>query len=155
MPAPSPEIGPTAQKALRRLGERLRARRKELKLSAVVTAEASGMSRVTLHRIERGEPSVAMGAYLSVVDALGLVLELRDPTEKGDSPPPLTVRPADYPQLKKLAWQLDPEVELSAAEALSLYERNWRHVDQAKLTAREQKLIKRLLASVGRKGLLV
>jgi transcriptional regulator with XRE-family HTH domain len=36
---------------------------KALKVSATTAAEAAGMSRMTLHRIERGEPSVTMGAY--------------------------------------------------------------------------------------------
>jgi len=36
-------------------------KRKALRVSATVAAEAAGMSRVTLHRIEKGEPSVTMG----------------------------------------------------------------------------------------------
>ena len=31
------------------------------------------MSRVTLYRIEQGEPSVAMGAYMSAIAALGRI----------------------------------------------------------------------------------
>lgn len=34
------------------------------------------MSRVTLHRIERGEPSVTMGAYLNALAVLGLDFEI-------------------------------------------------------------------------------
>ncbi len=30
------------------------------------------MSRVSVHRIEQGEPSVTMGAYLNVLAALGM-----------------------------------------------------------------------------------
>ena len=38
------------------------------------------MSRVTLQRIERGEPLVTMGAYIGAATAVGLELELVDPT---------------------------------------------------------------------------
>ncbi len=117
------------------------------------------MSRVTLHRIERGEPSVTMGSYLSVIDALGLALDLRDLKESRSKGRlrtlPRVIRPADYPQLKKLAWQLDEEQELSPAEALEMYERNWRHVEPALLVARERRLIKLLLESFGRRRMFV
>lgn len=37
------------------------------------------MSRPTLYRIEHGEPSVTMGAYLAAIAAVGLELHLTDP----------------------------------------------------------------------------
>jgi DNA-binding XRE family transcriptional regulator len=62
MPKKSPPLTePTAAK-LEALGMRLAQRRKTLRVSATVAAEAAGMSRVTLHRIENGEPSVTMTA---------------------------------------------------------------------------------------------
>ena len=64
MPARSPLVAAPAATKLAALGERIRARRKALQVSAVDAAEAAGMSRVTLQRIERGEPSVTMGAYI-------------------------------------------------------------------------------------------
>ena len=54
---------------LQALGEQIRGQRTALRLSATVTAEAAGVSRVTLHRIEKGEPSVALGAWGSVMAA--------------------------------------------------------------------------------------
>jgi DNA-binding transcriptional regulator YiaG len=47
---------------LKVLGECIRAHREQQKVNATVLAEAAGMSCVTLHRIERGEPSVTMAA---------------------------------------------------------------------------------------------
>ena len=72
MPASSPPIDDAVRTTLTALGSRIRARRMELRLSMNATAEAAGVSRVTLHRIERGGPSVTMGAYLNVISALGL-----------------------------------------------------------------------------------
>ena len=78
MPAKAPDPGEVAAARLQDLGERIRAHRKRHKINATTAAEAAGMSRVTLHRIERGEPSVAMGAYMSAITTMGLELELVD-----------------------------------------------------------------------------
>src|SRR5678810_183314 len=114
MPARAPPVAASAATKLAALGERIRARRKALKVGAVDAAEAAGMSRVTLQRIERGEPSVTMGAYIGAATAVGLELELVEARERqrgaggarGKPPFPARIRLADYPQLKKLAWQL-------------------------------------------------
>lgn len=161
MPAKSPPISKTLEKSLQGLGQRLRERRKELGVSAVAAAEAADMSRITLYRIERGEASVTMGAYLSVIFALGLALDLKDPlikkTPQGDARNklPKKIRIASYKQLKRLAWQLKGTQELTPQEALDLYERNWRHVDVAAMDSREKKLLEMLLTAFGRERLLV
>jgi transcriptional regulator with XRE-family HTH domain len=161
MPSRSPPTTKLQEKALRKLGEQLKDQRKKLGISAIATAEAAGMSRITLHRIERGEASVAMGAYLSVVMALGLELELIDPHQKKFQSHslaqklPKKIRIADYKQLKRLAWQLKDKKELSPREALDLYERNWRHVDVKAMDERERQFLESLLAAFGRERLLV
>lgn len=157
MPAPAPPVGIAVTRTLREFGERIRAERKRLKLSSVTTAEAAGMSRVTLFRIEKGEPSVAVGAYLSALDALGLAIDL-GPAQKKPAAAvrlPAKIRVSAWPQLKRLAWQLRGDATLSHEEALELYERNWRHVDEKALTTKERALIDALLAKFGRERLLV
>ena len=160
MPAVAPTTGATVAAALAALGERLRTERKRLGVSVVTAAEAAGMSRVTLHRIERGEPSVTMGAYANAAAALGLALNLAGPpppvtgrSEKTSLPPRIGL--ADYPQLARLAWQYHGAAEVTPAEALNLYERNWRHIEQAALAPHESALIHSLLASLGGSRLLV
>ena len=59
----------------------------------------------------------------------------------------------EYPQLRLLAWNRQDDDALSDAEALALYESNWRFVDQASLSEREQALLERLVREVG-KGVL-
>ena len=118
------------------------------------------MSRVTWHRIERGLPSVAMGAYMSAALAVGLELDVTRPQGPGagsdvDSTLPQRIRVDQYPQLAQLAWQLQPGIELTPAEALNLYERNWRHVDVAGLAASEQALVQSLARQLGGGRLLV
>src|SRR5690625_633373 len=74
MPARNPDIAQHTENALAELGSELRSRRLALGVSAVTTAEAAGMSRVTLHRIEAGSPAVTIGAYANAAAALGLRL---------------------------------------------------------------------------------
>ena len=159
MPARAPPIGDVLEARLKAMGVRIRGHRERQKVSATVAAEAAGMSRVTLHRIERGEPSVTMGAYLSAIDAVGLEVELSDPQARqagcGTADLPARVRLSDYPQLQRLAWQLHGVDDLSPAEALSLYERNWRHIDPAGLEPAERALVQALADQSGGGRLLV
>jgi transcriptional regulator with XRE-family HTH domain len=138
---------PQTTQQLETLGAQLRARRKQQKVTTTAAAEAAGLSRMTWHRIERGEPGVSMGAWLSATEALGLQLALVDPRVPSPAALPDRIRLADYPQLRKLAWQLSGVEELPPDEALSLYERNWRHVDVEKLTPQERALIQALTAA--------
>lgn len=157
MPSKTPPTPLAVTEQLAALGVRIRARRKSLKVSATALAEAAGMSRVSVHRIEHGEPSVTMGAYLNVLAALGMHFsateEAASPTDDStDDRPgwlPARVRLADYPQLKQLAWQVQGVDELTPQEALGIYERNWRHIDEAALLPHERNLIAALREALG------
>lgn len=154
MPARSPEIATTAVESLVRLGQQIRARRKALRINATAAAEAAGMSRVTLHRIENGEPSVTMGAYVNAMAALGLEFGILAPAKSAveDSREgwiPARIRLADYPQLKQLAWQVHGTDALTPVEALGIYERNSRHLDLQALEPRERHLIEALRQALG------
>lgn len=161
MPAKAPILNKKLEQALLDLGQHLRNRRKGLGINATIAAEAADISRVTLYRIEKGEPSVTMGAYLSVVSALGLKLDLTDPLKPKISEKdaraklPKKIALADYKELKRLAWQLKGTKELTPEEALNLYERNWRHVDLKSMSSREKKLLDLLLSYFGKERLLV
>jgi hypothetical protein len=120
-----------------------------MRISATAASEAAGMSRVTWHRIEKGESSVTMGAYLNAMAALGLELQLSDPNESArhaDRPAaelslPVRIRLSQYPQLRRLAWQVHGSEELTPREALDIYERNQRHLDIATMEAHERDLL--------------
>lgn len=138
---------------LQALGAQMRARRKALQLSATVTAEAAGMSRVTLHRIEKGEPSVTMGAWHNALAALGMSLQATTTADDGKPTAaqpdrtgwiPARVALADYPQLRALAWQVHGTDTLTPTEALDIYERNARHLDVPIMSADEQALLQAL-----------
>lgn len=67
---------PVLRRVLKELGENIRLARLRRGLSATLVAERAGMSRTTLHAIEKGEPSVAFGSYANVLHALGLHKDL-------------------------------------------------------------------------------
>ncbi len=145
------KISDDAVSQLADIGQLIRQHRKSFKITANAAAETAGISRVTLHRIERGEPTVSMGAYLNVISALDLSLHLSAKTDientaNADSVGKLPVRISlsDYPQLKELAWHVRGVDELSLVEAHSIYERNKRFLDSENLSDSEQELIELL-----------
>lgn len=67
---------PATDELLRRFGERLRLARQRRRLTAKQVAERAGMSPMTLRGLERGGAGVTMGAYLSVMQVLGIERDL-------------------------------------------------------------------------------
>lgn len=63
---------PMTARRLLRFGERLRLARLRRRLPAKQVAERAGMSPMTLRNLERGEAGVTIGAYLSVLQVLGM-----------------------------------------------------------------------------------
>lgn len=63
---------PSMLRQLAALGERLRLARLRRKLTAELFAERMGISRETLRRLERGDPTIAMGTYMRALRVLGL-----------------------------------------------------------------------------------
>ena len=155
MPARNPEITTDIAHQLRAMGERIRAQRKKLKLNATVAAEAAGMSRITWYRIEKGEPAVTMGAWINAVTVVGLALLIPEAeTTIADRRGwiPARIHLADYPELEKLAWHVRDAQDLSAREALDIYERNLRHLDIDALSSGEAQLLEALRDAFGHSG---
>ncbi len=158
MPAKLARIDTATRNELSLLGGQIRLHRKALKITATATAEAAGLSRVTLHRIEKGEPSVSMAAYLSVIYALGLEFTIFPmdelvPKEEGKARKgwiPAQILISDYPQLKQLSWQANTETKLRPLEALNIYERNWRHLDLPSMKPHERDLLNSLQIAFGK-----
>jgi transcriptional regulator with XRE-family HTH domain len=166
MPAKAPLTPETVRHTLALIGGRIRDRRKRLRISANAAAQAGGMSRVTLHRIEKGEPSVTMGAYLTVMAALGMDTDIAGKTDgelagtdtqkaTPNKPLPARIVLARYPQLAALAWHAPGAVDVTPEEAFALYERNWRHVDVEAMDADEKDLLDQLAQIIGKGHTLV
>jgi len=67
---------PTTDDLLRQFGNRLHLARRRRRLPAKQVAERAGMSPMTLRSLERGGSGVTMGAYLAVMQALGIEKDL-------------------------------------------------------------------------------
>lgn len=67
---------PSTDELLHQLGDRLRMARLRRRLSAKQVAERAGMAPMTLRSLERGGAGVTMGAYLAVMQVLGIEKDL-------------------------------------------------------------------------------
>jgi transcriptional regulator with XRE-family HTH domain len=70
---PLPSVG----RALAELGENVKLARLRRRISASLLAARAGMSRPTLRSLERGDPSVTLGALANALHSLGLAADLR------------------------------------------------------------------------------
>ena len=62
----------TARQGLIKLGRDITVARKKRRISTTSMAERAFISRSTLAKIEKGDPTTSIGAYLSVLAILGL-----------------------------------------------------------------------------------
>lgn len=67
--------------AVRAFGQQLAMARRQQRRTATEVAERAGTTRVTLRRIERGDPDVAIGLYFEVATVLAVPLFGRDGRE--------------------------------------------------------------------------
>lgn len=66
-------LSPT-KNAVRAFGQQLAVARRRQRRTATEVAERAGTTRVTLRRIERGDPAVSMGTYFEVATVLSFPL---------------------------------------------------------------------------------
>ncbi|MDR7094023.1 helix-turn-helix domain-containing protein [Hydrogenophaga laconesensis] len=158
---------------LKELGMRLRLARKRRSLSAEKLAELAGITRVTLNRLEVGEPAAAtLGTLTKVMGALGMAgdlmllarddragHQLRDASLLEPRKPalPRLIALKDLPCLRTVAaWHLpDADTRLTPEEVFNLYERNWRYIEPEKIVGKEAAVLKKLTKTVGKGVLLV
>jgi transcriptional regulator with XRE-family HTH domain len=70
-----------ALKALRKLGQDINDARRRRRITIELMAERAGLSKTTISKVEKGDPTASMGAYSVVLFVLGLtdrISELAD-----------------------------------------------------------------------------
>jgi transcriptional regulator with XRE-family HTH domain len=66
------------RRALLKLGKDLRAARIRRRISTAVMAERALINRMTLYKIERGDPTVSIAGYATVMFVLGMIDRLAE-----------------------------------------------------------------------------
>ena len=69
-------VFPKNQSFLTQLGENIKLACKRRGFTQTLIADRTGLSRLTIRKIEQGDPSVSMGHYVTVLSILGLVEDL-------------------------------------------------------------------------------
>jgi len=59
-------------RALQKLGHDIRDARRRRRIPVAILAERASISRMTLGKVEKGDPGVSMGTYATVLFALGM-----------------------------------------------------------------------------------
>ena len=74
------------RRALHKLGHDIRDGRLRRRISVAIAAERASISRVTLNKIEKGDPSVSFGHYATVLFVLGMIERLADVADLRNDP---------------------------------------------------------------------
>ena len=69
-------LTPEIEIVVKKMGVRIKKARLRRNIKAEVLAERVGVSKGTLLSIEKGEPTVSIGAYVAVLNALGMANDL-------------------------------------------------------------------------------
>ena len=75
---PSSAVPIPVIRALRKLGRDIRNARRRRRIPVAILAQRASISRMTLNKVEKGDPSVSAGTYATVLFALGMADRLAD-----------------------------------------------------------------------------
>lgn len=87
-----------AIKALRKVGQDINDARRRRRITSKLMAERAGLSRATIGKIEKGDPSTSIGGYASALFVLGMIDQLADLMDASHD---LTGRQLDEEKLPK------------------------------------------------------
>ena len=66
------------KRALRKVGQDINAARRRRRITVALMAERANLSRTTIAKIERGDPTTSMGGYAVVLFILGMIDSVSD-----------------------------------------------------------------------------
>jgi hypothetical protein len=86
------------RRALQKLGRDIRDARLRRRIPTAILAERASISRMTLNKVEKGDPGVALGIYAAVLFVLGLAERLADLADVRTDPVGLELDEERLPQ---------------------------------------------------------
>lgn len=97
-PPTRPALPLPARRALLKLGHDIRDARRRRRIPSAVAAARASVSRMTLLKVEKGDPGVAMGTYATVLFVLGLSDRLADVADPAHDKTGLRLEEEHLPQ---------------------------------------------------------
>lgn len=91
------------RRALRKLGHDIRDARRRRRLPMAIVMQRASISKPTLIKIERGDPSVSMAGYATVLFVIGMVDRLGDLADVRNDPVGLQLEEENLPQRVRTA----------------------------------------------------
>lgn len=85
-------------RALRKLGHDIKDARRRRRISVAIAAQRASISKPTLIRVERGDPSVSIASYTTVLFVLGMADRLADLADPKNDPVGLQLEEENLPQ---------------------------------------------------------
>jgi len=96
------------RRALRKLGQDIRDARRRRRIPVAIMAERASISRMTLNKVEKGEPGVSMGTYATVLFVLGMAERLADLADPKNDTVGLALEEEHLPQRIRRAHRKQP-----------------------------------------------
>jgi transcriptional regulator with XRE-family HTH domain len=103
-------------RALRKLGHDIRDARRRRRIPVAILAERASISRMTLNKIEKGDPGVSLGSYATVLFALGMADRLADVADPRHDSVGLELEEERLPQRIRLSRRQKPAKPESPGE---------------------------------------
>jgi len=95
-------------RALRKLGRDIRDARRRRRIPVAILAARASISRTTLNKVEKGAPGVSLGAYATVLFALGMADRLADLADLRHDPVGLELEEEQLPERIRLSRRRKP-----------------------------------------------
>jgi hypothetical protein len=104
----APVVPIPVARALRKLGHDIRDARRRRRIQVAILAQRASLGRMTLYRIEKGDPRVSLGAYATVLFALGMADRLADVADPRHDSVGLELEEEHLPQRIRLPRRQKP-----------------------------------------------
>ncbi len=101
--APMPAV-----RALRKLGHDIRDARRRRRIPVAILAERASICRMTLNKLEKGDPGVSAGTYATVLFTLGMADRLADVADPRHDDVGLALEEERLPQRIRLPRRRTP-----------------------------------------------
>src|SRR5512140_3644600 len=95
-------------RGLRKLGQDIRDARRRRRIPVTIMAQRASVSRMTLNKVEKGDPGVSFGTYATFLFALGMVERLADVADPRHDAVGLELEQENLPERIRLTLPREP-----------------------------------------------